>query len=399
MQRRSVQNQSDMKANNSKLVLNLIRDNQDSLISRADIAKITKMSATSITRITDFLMASGLVEQSEAVINGGVGRNAIHLQVVADALLTLGVSIDSDYIDICILDFEDSFTGQRRIKLGSGNYTAAEVLDIAYQGFKELCRESGGREEMIKAVGISCIGNIEPHTGMVFFAPQFQWTDVEMGKMAKERFHCPVYVDNDMKSSLVGLGRRHKEIRYEDVTYLSIGTGVGAAVMYGGNLVRGSNNAAGEVGHIILESSGRPCDCGRTGCVQTYLTTNSLVEQCQEAGREIQDVSQIYEAFWAGTEWAEKFIDSQANHLAMLIRNLVYMYNTRYILVGGAILSDFPDLFSITVDKVAGLLHENLRADLNIERVEERDNSRAGAAFMAQEAHLEYLLVDKGPSR
>ena len=210
MQRRSVQKQSDMKANNSKLVLNIIRDNKDSLISRADIAKITKMSATSITRITDLLMSFDLVEQSDTVANGSVGRNGIRLQVVAEALMTLGISIDSDYIDLCILDFVDCFTGNKRIKLERAGYSAEQVLDIAYQGFAELCRESGCLPEMIKAVGISCIGNIEYNSGKVFFAPQFQWAEVELGQMVEARFRLPVFVDNDMKSSLVGLAHRHQ---------------------------------------------------------------------------------------------------------------------------------------------------------------------------------------------
>lgn len=392
LQKRSVQNQSDIKANNCKLVLNLIRDNQDSSISRADIAKTIKMSATSITRITELLMAAGLVRQAESVVNGNVGRNGIRLQVVADAVLTLGISIDSDYIDICILNFLDSFTGYKKIKLSDASYQAEEVLDIAYQGFLQICTEMSCSPDAIQAVGISCIGNIDFNTGKVHFAPQFQWKDVELGKMAMEKFKRPVYVDNDMKSSLVGLSHRRKDIRHEDVTYLSIGTGVGAAVMYGGNIVRGSNNAAGEVGHIILESSGRLCDCGRTGCVQTYLTKKSFVEQCQEQGRHIQDIAQIYQLYREKEPWTLQFIERQGEHLAMLIRNLVYMYNTKYILVGGAILSDFPELFDVMEGKVSGLLHENLRKELQIERLTERDNSRAGAAFIAQEAYLEQML-------
>ena len=390
--KRHVQNQSGMRSNNEKLVLNIIRDNQDSSISRADIAKITKMSATSITRITESLIEAGLVRQTDSVVNGSVGRNGIGLQAIPEAVLTLGISIDSDYIDLCILNFIDVFTGNKRIKLEKRKYQAEEVLEIAYHGAMELCGETGCSLEEINAVGISCIGNIDYHTGKLFFAPQFQWKDVELGQMAEEKFRLPVFVDNDMKSSLTGLAHRRKEIRHEDVTYLSIGMGVGAAVMYGGVIVRGSDNAAGEVGHVILESSGRLCDCGCTGCVQTYLTQNSLIEQCQERGRDIHEVAQLYEAYRRNEEWALEFIDCQAGRLAMLIRNLVYMYNTRYILAGGAILSDFPELYELAEKKVAGLLHENLRLSLKIDRVTERDNSRAGAAFSAQESYLERLL-------
>ena len=390
--KRSVQNQSDMKANNAILVLDIIRDNLGFDISRADIAKITKMSATSITRITELLMNFQLVEETDFVASGTVGRKGINLQVVEDALITVGISIDSDFIDVCFLDFANRVIAQDRVCLDRRHYTSEEVVDIAYDIFVKLCERVPNAREQIKALGISCIGNVDYISGKVFFAPQFQWEEVELGRLASEKFNMSVFVDNDMKSSLVGLAHRKKGLRYEDVTYLSIGTGVGAAVMYEGKIVRGSDNAAGEVGHIILESSGRLCDCGATGCVQTYLTKNSLIEQCQEKGKNIQDVSEIYVAFRKGELWAKRFVDSQAGHLAMLIRNLVYMYNTRFILVGGTILSDFPELFDLAQDKIVMLLHKNLLADLSVQRVEERDNSKIGAAFVAQEGYLEQLL-------
>ena len=392
LQKRRAQNQSNMKTNNCKLVLNMIRDNLKADISRADIAKSTGMSATSITRITDFLMESGLIRQAETITNGTVGRNGIRLQVVADAVMTLGISIDSDYIDLCILNFADQFIGNKKIKLSACGYQAEEILEIAYKGFQELCKEMDFNPQDISVVGISCIGNIDYQTGTVFFAPQFQWHKVELGEMARKKFGLPVFVENDMKSSLIGLSHRRQDIRYEDVTYLSIGTGVGAAVMYGGNIVRGSDNAAGEVGHIILESSGRLCDCGCTGCVQTYLTKNNWLEQSREQGHEFCDVAEIYQSYRQEEQWAMLFVEKQAEYLATLLRNLVYMYNARHILVGGVILSDFPELYEVTEKKIAGLLHENLWRGLKLERVAERDNSRAGAAFAAQENYMEQML-------
>ena len=395
MKKRTVQNQSNIKMNNCKLVLNIIRDNQDALISRADIVKITKMSPTSITRIADQLMEFGLVQQAESVVNGSVGRNGIRLKVIDDAILTAGISIDSDYINICILNFRDLITAGKQIKLRKRPYQPEEIVKIAHAAFVELCLESGYEIKKIMAVGISCIGNVDYETGTIYFAPQFQWENVEIGRLAEELFDQPVFVDNDMKASLVGLAHRHRDIKHEDVTYLSIGTGVGSAVMYGGALVRGSNNAAGEVGHVILESSGRHCDCGQTGCVQTYLTKNSLIEQCQEEGHLITEVEQIYDSFRAREEWAVSFVDRQARHPAMLLRNLVYMYNTRYILVGGAIISDFPEFFHLASEKMRELMHENLFAGLTLELVKEKNNSTTGAAFMAQEYYIESLLFEE----
>ena len=130
------------------------------------------------------------------------------------------------------------------------------------------------------------------------------------------KFQKPVYVDNDMKSSLIGLAHRRKDIRHEDVTYLSIGTGVVLLSCMQAVLCGESDNAAGEVGHIILESSGRLCDCGSTGCVQTYLTKNSLIEQCREQGHEVKDVHQIYEAYRRKESWANEFVERQGQYLA-----------------------------------------------------------------------------------
>ena len=386
---RTVQNQKNLKTNNLKLVLDIIRDRKEVPLSRADIAKITQMSATSITRITDYLIHSGLVEQVDTVGKGTVGRNGIGLQVIRDSIVTAGISIDSDYIDVCLLDFWDEVMGQRKETLAKRPYTPEEILKIARKLFDGLCSDLGFVPEIVSAVGISCIGNIDYKTGTIFFAPQFQWNQVELGKLAKMYFTQQVYVENDMKSSIVGLSRRDQDLKHENITYLSIGMGVGAAVMYDGVIMRGSNNAAGEVGHIIVEAEGRACDCGQRGCVQTYLTKNSLIEICGEKGHPVEDVQEIYEAYRKGSPWAAAFVDKTVDHLAVLMRNLVYMYDTRYLLVGGAIISDFPEMFTLAKGKLKDLMHSNLYSNLRLKCVMEKYNSMIGAAFVAQENSLE----------
>lgn len=397
MEHRTVWKQNNLRENNSKLVLDLIRENRDDPISRAQIARLTKMSATSITRITEGLMELGLVKQTQSFSTGTVGRNAFQLQVVRDALVVAGISIDSDYIDGCILDFEDRVRAKKRRKLENRPYTPQEILELSGGVLADLCREAGDEAGEIRALGISCIGNVNHRGGTVYFAPQFGWRDVEMGTMAEKAFGLPVYVDNDMKSSLTGLAHRYPEIRRRDVTYLSIGMGVGCAVMYDGTLIRGSNNASGEVGHVILEQNGRLCDCGNRGCVQTYLTQNSLVDQCREAGHEVETAAGLYQAFRDGAPWALELVNRTADHLALLLRNLVYMYNTEYILAGGAILCDFPELFDLARERMGVLLHRNLYESLRLVRVKERDNSVEGAAFFAQETYMEERLLAEAP--
>lgn len=392
MRKRNAQTQGNIKSNNCKLVLSIIRENQDGYISRADIAKMTEMSATSITRITDALSSFGLVKQAEVITNGNVGRNGMSLEPVASAVVTLGISIDSDYIGLCVLNFKNEFIVMSKVGLEQRPYAPEEIVETAYAASLRLIENINLSFENIHVIGVACIGNIDYQTGAVFFAPQFQWRNVELGKLLQEKFRKPVFVENDTKASLIGLASRRKNLQYEDVTYVTFGMGVGSAVMYGGTIIRGSNNAAGEVGHIILEPDGRPCDCGNRGCVQTYLTTKSMIEQCEEIGHPVQTITEFFMAYRAGEEWAVTLVKKISTKMAYLIRNLVYMYNTRYILVGGNTITSFPEVFDLMISKARELMHENLWKDLHLEIITTEDNSRDGAAFVAQERYVEELL-------
>jgi predicted NBD/HSP70 family sugar kinase len=199
-------------------------------------------------------------------------------------------------------------------------------------------------------------------------------------------------MENDMKAAITSVVHQDKKLLSQDVTYLSIGMGVGSAVMFHGEIIRGSDNAFGEVGHVIIHPDGRKCDCGQRGCVQTTLTHNSLIEECQEMGVDISHVEQIFKAYRCQEKWALEFVHKTAADLSILLRNLVYMYNTNYILVGGAMILDYPELLELAQKKLENLIHSNLYSNLKIVPVKTRNNSMAGAAFIAQENCMKNIV-------
>jgi len=390
------QNQQNIKFNNTRLVLRIIKDYYDTDISRADIAKITQMSATSISRIVDILISGGLVKEDAYINSDKVGRKGTRLKADREGLITAGVSIDSDNVSICIMDFSDQIVASKTTALEYRPYEPEEILSLIGSMYKQVCWEAPYPEERIESVGIACIGNIDYKKNIIYFAPQFGWSNIDFGERAKTVFEKPIYMENDIKAAIVSLAHQEKKYLQEDVTYLSIGTGVGSAAMFQGKMARGNNNAFGEVGHVIIQPKGRKCDCGQRGCVQTTLTRNSLVEECREEGHDITRVEQIYALYRSGTQWTVEFIHRTASDLAMLIRNLVYMYNTNYILIGGSMILDFPELFDLAKEKLAGLIHTNLLSDLHVVRVTTRNNSMAGAAFIAQLNSINEILLRLG---
>ena len=100
-----IQNQQNLKSNNEKMILEIIRNNNEKDISQADIVKATKMSPTSISRIVENLITKGLVKKKDLINTDKVGRKGVKLSLVAESVITVGVSIDSDNLGICMVDF------------------------------------------------------------------------------------------------------------------------------------------------------------------------------------------------------------------------------------------------------------------------------------------------------
>lgn len=388
-----VQNQSTVKYHNSYMVWNVIRDNHAKKpISRADIAKETSMSPTSITRIASMLMDIGLVELAETFSNG-VGRKGTRLRIVKDALYSLGISIDSDYIRLCALDCTGAILANDSYKLEDRIYEPKEILIIAKELYDKVCDENKRFKSLIKVMGISCIGNVNYITGEVYFAPQMKWyKKINIKNMAEKIFHLPVFVENDLKAALIGATYYSDTMKNSDVAYITIGTGVGISVMYGGKLIRGINNAAGEIGHTIFEPDGRKCVCGREGCLATYLTEEGLVDISNKAGHDVRNMEEIMEMYRKSEDWALKLIDEFTSNIAIMICNMIYTYNSRYLLVSGSIIVDYPIVFDIAVEKLHGLIHDNLYSDVILQASDQKKEAALGAAYIALNNYIKDLI-------
>lgn len=386
-------NQSTVKYHNIKMVLNLIRENNSNEnFSRAYIARKTSMSPTSITRITSTLIDMGLVEQTER-FSIGVGRKGTLLRIVEDAFYSLGITIDSDFISLCILDFLGNNFINEIYKLEDRIYTPREIVQIIKKMYDKISRENEKVKDLVKVIGVSCIGNVDHINGYVYFVPQMKWnTKFNLKNMIEETFNMPVFVDNNIKTALIGATYNSKEMKSSDAAYITIGTGVGVSVMYKGKIIRGKNNAAGEIGHTVFEPDGRECGCGKKGCLSTYLTKRGLVELSNNRGNKVKDIDEIMEAFKKKDKWAVELIDSFTSNIAIMISNIIYTYNPRYILVSGSTIIDYPIVYDIAISKTSGMIHENLYKDVVIRASNQKIESCTGIAYVAQNNYVKRLL-------
>lgn len=387
----SVQHQNVLRYHNSKSVIQIIQQNQGAPISRADIAKRLQMSPTSITRIIASLMDMNLIKQEEA-FSKGVGRNGINICLNKEAFYSLGFAIDCDYLKLCILDFERTMTAETIVRITEADNDRDKLLHMGNQIFQEMCREQGITREQVTCMGISCCGLIDFEDGVSRFSPQLGWKNQDIKKKAEEIFGIPVSVDNDIKMALIGATFRSSEMHGADVVYLSIGSGVGVAVMYEGKLIRGINNAAGEIGHAMFSLNGRHCVCGKDGCLSAYISEQGVVRECQKLGKKVEEVRDLMHFYQGGEPWAMETVDILTKDMAIAFCNMIYTYNPKYLLVGGNMVVDAPELFEIAKEKLFDLINGEFNLDIIIKKREYKNNEALGAAFVAQEKYVDEIL-------
>lgn len=333
--------QSMVKKHHLLLLFKIIKRNGP--ISRADLAKITKMSATSASRIVKDLIDENFIEEVGET-EGNIGRRARLLAVKPKGGIMFGVNIETDFIEIGVVDLNGTiiFKKKKDINLISPPY---EVLDDIADFITGIMDEYKNSNNRVMGCGVSIPGIVDWPTGKVVMSPQFHWSNIEVGKYLEKKISVSVLVDNQVKAILLGESLYGNAVGVESATCIYVGSGLGAAFIDKGEVVRGADNMAGEIGHTIVNPNGPLCHCGRMGCLQTYICASALEK---ESGRPYYE---IFEAKTRNEPWAVGLLDKAAEYLAMTISNVTYTYNPEVIILAGTLIDEYPEWVQLVKKK------------------------------------------------
>lgn len=198
-----------------------------------------------------------------------------------------------------------------------------------------------GRE--VRAVGVGAAGFVG-RDGTVRFAPHVSWRDEPLQRRLEERLGLPVVVDNDANVTALAELALGAARGAHDAVVITLGTGIGGAVVMDGDVRRGAGGLAGEFGHIQLVPDGRPCPCGLNGCWEQYCSGTALRRAAREqgapAGIEGRDVTAAAEA---ETDWALRAFEEVGGWLGVGVAGLCSALDPEVVVVGGG-LSDAGEL-------------------------------------------------------
>lgn len=257
----------------------------------------------------------------------------------------------------------------------------------------------------LSGVGIGLPGQVDYRTGLLKMAPGLKLRNIHVASRLQASFGKPVYVDNDVNCATLAELQWGQGKTFSNFACIFVGTGIGAGLVFNGQLYRGATYAAGEIGHtkVSLSSTARPCTCGAKGCFEEYASARAIVRMAREAifdarERKIKSVlteispeiirpEDIVNAVQnhdpLGIELAEKI----AAYLASGVSNLANLLNTEAIILGGGIIQGFYqfDFFSDLFTRVFKELTLDACAATSIlTSTFEESNPLYGAAALVQ---------------
>lgn len=219
----------------------------------------------------------------------------------------------------------------------------------------------------VRAIGVSVGGPLDPVSGTILEPPNLPGWRVPIRSIMEDAFQAPVFVENDANAGALAEWRFGAGRGVDDLAFLTMGTGVGAGLIIGGRLHRGHRYLAGEVGHQIIVRGGRPCGCGKRGCLEAYTggsgIAGRLMEEWPGGPRSAREV-----VFLArdGNARALEFLRETAGHLAHGLVNLVFILDLRRIILGTIVVGAGPLILDPLREKLGELLWPDFSRGLEV---------------------------------
>ncbi len=263
-------------------------------------------------------------------------------------MLSIGIDIGGTKVLGALVDTSGTVTLEKRIP--SPAQDPDQMVEVVASLITELA-DAAGQE--LEAVGVAAAGFIDATGSTVLYAPNLKWRNEPLRERLEQRTKLDVVIENDANAAgwaefRFGAGQGTK-----DMAMLTLGTGVGGAIISDGQLRRGGFGIAGELGHIRVVRDGRPCGCGRKGCVEQYASgtallnaAKALVASNDPAAAMLAELSpsaeqltgqHIAQALLAGDSGARALIEDLGQYLGEAMGSITAALDPEVYVIGGGL--------------------------------------------------------------
>ncbi len=369
-------------------------------ITRAELARLTGFSKSTISQHVETLLATGFVTESVRKTSARKKRScSLTLNNECGYIIAIDLGVTSLNVGICnifgepllVEDIEDIEVTQEPNKI------LTIAITCAYRLIHKLNSE---KERRILGVGMGIPAPLEFLTGKPVSPPiLYAWDGFPVKDYLEEAFGVPAYVDNDVNIMALAencLGCAQNDRNF---LYIKLGTGIGCGIVSNGMIYRGANGCAGDIGHICVNHSDVRCYCGKTGCLERVAGGAAVKEWAISAAqgespflsaliKKNKEISarSVYEAILAGDIICIDYVYRIGQYIGDVVAKLVNFYNPSKVIFGGG-LSNFGDFLLPSIRETV-YRQSNALATSNLHIEYGRLGARAGvigAAVLVRE--------------
>lgn len=337
-----------MKSINRSLILNIIREKGP--ISRADIAKLTKLTPPTVSSfVKELLEAEIVIERNLGESSGG--RKPTLLTLSEDMFHVIGMDVGSQNIKTILTGITGKVIKKSIVPLPAQTTNEA-LLSLMIDSVSGILDHTKIDEEKIVGIGVSMHGIVDVEQGSSVFAPNLNLQDIPIKRVLEERFNMMVKVENDGRAMSLGELWFGNGAGIDSFVCINVGRGIGAGIIINGKLYHGSHFISGEIGHMIIDIDGPQCTCGNYGCLQTFASGPSIVEWVKKEMRlghssllttmtkgDLEKVTGelIYSSALEGDTLCKTALQQAGRYLGVGITNVIHTVNPRRIIIGGGV--------------------------------------------------------------
>ena len=315
---------------NRSVLLRLIRAQPG--LSRAQAASCSGLTKSTVGLLVRELIEENWLMEALAPASSAQGRPSTPLQINAGARGLIGVEVAVDCIRVVCVSLlgEVLWSIQQPLENSQPGAVCRQTAHLAALAHAELA----ARGMLLSGVGIGLPGAFDDTTGMVRFAPNLGWRDVDFVPQITQALIAaglpavPVHIQNEADAAALSEYEFAEGESQQALIFVTCDVGVGAGIVLNDRLFTGAQGMAGEIGHSVMQLDGPLCSCGRRGCAETFIGAKALARDLGEFGN----------------------LGQAGRYLGLLIQNLWTTFNPGVIVLGGSSCIRYPELARMAQD-------------------------------------------------
>ena len=313
-------------------IFELLRDGRP--WTRAELAETTGLARSTIAARIDLLMRLGLVAPFGGAPSTG-GRPPALFALNPAARVVVGVDIGATHARAVLADLSGELLGEVSAQLDVAEGPAV-VLGWVVEAVRSLLRKNRRKVAELAAIGIGLPGPVEHSTGRPINPPIMPgWDRYDVPAHVQRNYAVPVLIDNDVNIMALGERRTHLA-EVDDLVLIKVATGIGAGIVSGGQLQRGAQGTAGDLGHVRVARAGDvQCRCGNLGCLEAIAAGPALATSLRARGIEARHGQDVVDLVRAGDGDAIAVVREAGRDIGDVVAMMVNLINPSVVVIGG----------------------------------------------------------------